>query len=115
MRAIDPVIVVGPYPAESSATTSPPAVVAAIAALNERHGKSCVQGLASLPELATNVRCAAKSGIANAKTTTETALRARVIDPPRHHCFVIVVSDPVTLLIEFEAMTLSPAELIEPA
>src|SRR6266542_6842772 len=53
-----------PYPAESTATISPPPSVRRIAAGNERHGCVIVHGPASLPVDAMNVRGAASAGSA---------------------------------------------------
>jgi hypothetical protein len=52
----DWVIVTGPKPAESSTMTSPPAIVWAIAAANDRHGAVIEQAATSLPWPETNVR-----------------------------------------------------------
>src|SRR5207245_8989451 len=64
----------GPVPAEANATTSPVAFVGAMAAANERQGSVRPQEFASLPLLATNVRCAVANADAE-QSTTRTAIR----------------------------------------
>ncbi len=60
MTLSDLLITIGPYPAVSRITTSPPPRVWAIAAVKLRQGAVSEHvGLASLPVEATNVRCAA--------------------------------------------------------
>ena len=56
MTLIDLLIVIGPYPAVSRMTTSPPGFVAPIAVLKPRQGSASEHGLESLPNEATNDR-----------------------------------------------------------
>src|SRR5262245_4247456 len=73
-------ITTGPYPAESSTTTSPPLAVFASAAPRERHGDGSEHGSASFPSPDTNVRCAetASDGVASSKIDRKSAAhRAR--------------------------------------
>src|SRR5687767_14288192 len=64
------VMVTGPYPAESRATTSPPLATALMAAPKFRQGALSEHGLASLPLLETKVRTGcALAGMATSRNT----------------------------------------------
>src|SRR5437899_9441233 len=94
-----------------------------MAAVKLRHGRSRVQGLASLPLLATNVRCAPNNG--NADKTTLTArtralfqrmappsVKEEPITTPRQALLAAVIAPTVSLA--FPSTILSPAEWVVP-
>src|SRR6185369_10835780 len=77
----DCVMVMGPYAAESSAITSPPAITCAIAAVKPRQGRARLQGLTSLPYEATKVRWARpKAGGATSAPSNRPSVKQTVRD-----------------------------------
>src|SRR5437870_843074 len=87
----DLVIISGPYPAESRATTSPPDTTASCARWKLRHGDVRVQGFKSSPRPETNTRfCAC---VAKQEMSKKVKVNAKRIDQRRLFILFSYVDD----------------------